>query len=486
MEMLKTVLSALHGRDTNASQYLAPALHQQEATADQRAQHQARAAVVSPVVQAIVEQRVVHDGNPLVNLTDWDAYTRRLQNLRDAFHEPEFNHAVAVKCNPIRGVLREAQRRGFGAECASFAEAKHALSLGFAPRKVVYDSPCKTKGELQELLLDGVYINLDNEQEIFKLNTIFAELYGSSEAEEMEKHKLQIGLRINPVVGGGTIAATSTATVTSKFGMPLTADTSERLFSIYQNNPWLQGVHVHVGSQGCPIDLLVAGAKRAVSFAKATNSRLGRQHIQVIDIGGGMPTLYDGGDKEAYDFHEYSEALRTQVPELFASGFASVITEFGRSIFVKPGITVSKVEALKDWAGQQIAVIHVGADQFPRTAYLPELWSHCITVLGRDGKVKPDSTEFRKQDVAGPLCFSGDFMAKQVLLPTIEVGDWLVIHDSGGYTTSMFSKYNSRQAASMFAYAKQAEGGYRFDLLKERESATETLAFWGIDKIVSL
>ncbi|KAJ0411288.1 hypothetical protein ATCC90586_004204 [Pythium insidiosum] len=472
--LVVAVLNALAKAAPRGDEYVAPAVVQQQvSTAAQR--HCERSAVVSPVVRAALDQRLLHDESPLINLFDWDAYTQRLENLCGAFPEPVFTHALAVKANPMRGILREAQRRGLGAECASFAEAKHALSLGVPPRKVIYDSPCKTEGELREMLRAGVYVNLDNEEEIEKVSRV---LDGGDAPEA------QIGLRINPVVGGGSIDALSTATASSKFGVPWTHDTTERLVALFERHPWLQGVHVHVGSQGCPIDLLVAGAKRSVEFAQLVNRRVGRQQIKVLDIGGGMPTVYDGGVKEAHDFHDYAKALRLQVPELFTSGFTSIITEFGRSIFVKPGLTVSKVEALKDWAGQRIAVIHVGADQFPRTAYLPHLWSHCITVLDHQGGVKSsDPSAFKRHDVAGPLCFSGDIMAKQVLLPSIETGDMLVIHDSGGYTFSMFSKYNSRPAAAYYAY-RRTSSGVEFVKLKDRESPEETLAFWGIDTTV--
>lgn len=467
---------------SSSTTYVAPLLaHQNERAEDAKREHDARAAAVTDVVAAAAAQRVIHDESPLLNLFSWDAYTSRLENLRAAFPQPEFTHAVAVKANPLRGVLRGAQERGFGAECASFAEAKHSLSLGFPPRKVVYDSPCKTLGELEHLLLAGVYINLDNEEEVRKINAVFASTGGFDD----KKHGAQIGLRINPVVGGGSIDATSTATVTSKFGLPLTADTHERLMSIFLNNPWLQGVHVHVGSQGCPLDLLAKGAQRAVRFAREVNERAGKQQIKVLDIGGGMPTVYDGGEREAFDFKEYAASVVRLVPEMFTSGFSAIITEFGRSVFVKPGITVSKVEAIKDWAGQRIAVIHVGADQFPRTAYLPELWSHTISVLGPDGKPKSDvpASEYVKQDIAGPLCFSGDFMAKQLLLPPIKVGDLVVVHDTGGYTMSMHSKYNSRQVGATYAYssAKATGDGVKFALLKERETAEEALSGWGID-----
>ncbi|CAI5725443.1 unnamed protein product [Hyaloperonospora brassicae] len=471
----------------SSSAYVAPGLEQQlqDDAALAYTHYQQRSAAVTRVVEAAVSQELLCDDNPLVNLFNWTAFHSRLANLRDAFPEPEVNHALAVKANPMRGVLRSARAKGLGAECASIAEAKHALSLGFEPRKVVFDSPCKTRSELREMLLAGVYINLDNEEEIRKMNEIFAEMRLCRD-KIRENHAMQIGLRINPVVGGGSIDATSTATIASKFGLPLTAETKPRLLVMFKQNSWLQGVHVHVGSQGCPLDLLSLGAKKAVTFALEVNDHVGYQQVRVLDIGGGMPTVYDGGEREAFDFEEYATVVRQQVPELFTSGFAYIITEFGRSVFVKPGITVSKVEAVKDWAGQHIVVVHVGADQFPRTAFLPEQWSHCISVLDSQGRVKTDpSSAYLRQDIAGPLCFSGDFLAKQLLLPPIEVGDYVVIHDTGGYTMSMYSRYNSRQMSSCFAYSP-TDDGIKFSLLKERETTEEALACWGLDCDVEL
>ncbi|CAH0514496.1 unnamed protein product [Peronospora belbahrii] len=484
-QVITLILQTLLAQQSSSDD-VAPLIEQQltEDAVVAHTHHQQRCTVVSRVVESAIIQKLLHDDSPLINLFNWDAFQQRLANLRAAFPETEFNHALAVKANPMRGLLRGARAMRFGAECASIAEAKHALSLGFEPRKIVYDSPCKTMGELREMLLAGVYINLDNEEEICKVNKIFTELKESD--KQWEKYAEQIGLRINPVLGRGAIDATSTATISSKFGLPLTAETKHRLLTIFKQNPWLQGVHVHVGSQGCSLDLLAAGAKKAVAFALEVNDHVGNKQVRVLDIGGGVPTIYDGGKHEAYAFKEYADALRRHVPELFTSGFSSIITEFGRSIFAKPGITVSRVEAIKDWVGQHIAVVHVGADQFPRTAYLPEQWSHCISILDSHGRPKADpSSTYLRQDIAGPLCFSGDFLAKQLLLPPIQVGDYVVIHDTGGYTMSMHSKYNSRQVSSTFAYLA-SDSNVKFSMLKERETTEETLACWGVNRDVEL
>lgn len=434
--------------------------------------HAHRGALVEKMLQKALAKNLLHEDNPVIDLFNMNVFKNRMEELLLAFDGVIGVHAMAVKSNPMRGVLREVRILGLGAECASYPEAIHSLRLGFEPRKVIYDTPCKPYHELKEMIQAGVYINLDNMVEIQKVQDIFKELGGKS-VMDLPIHQKQIGLRINPVVGGGVIQSTSTATASSKFGLPLTEETAQSLYSIFEENPWLQGVHVHVGSQGCALQMLVAGASRAADFAESTNARLGKTQIQVIDIGGGIPITYDGL-LETNTYDSYVKELKEHVPALF-SGTFEIVTEFGRSLCVKSGITVTKVEAVKTWCNQRQVVVHVGANQFLRTAYLPHQWAHVFSVFTPTGVVKTGNCV--SHDIAGPMCFSGDYLAKGVMLPPIEAGDYLVIHDTGGYTSAMYSKYNSRRATATYSYENES-----FAVLKARETCTETLAFWGLEE----
>ncbi|KDO35443.1 hypothetical protein SPRG_00291 [Saprolegnia parasitica CBS 223.65] len=431
---------------------------------DEVARHEARAAGVASIVQRVVQHGYVDATNPVVDLFDMEMFLGRLHELRDAF-PPFWTHALAIKANPLAGILRHAQPLGFGLETASYAEAMHALRLGFSPDKIIIDSPCKTASELDAVLSLGCYVNLDNVAEIEHVDRLLREKTTTTAAPK-------IGLRINPVVGGGTIAASSTATATSKFGLIWTPETSDRLLSLYKAHHWLQGVHVHVGSQGCALALLVAGAKRAVAFASFINDALGRRQIDVIDIGGGVPTSYDGLKAEPVAYATYASLLRADVPELF-SGEYRVISEFGRSVFAKPGVTLSRVEAVKDWQGHKVAILHCGANQFLRSVYLPTTWPMVYSVFAGDGSIK-HNVPFVAQDLAGPLCFSGDVVARQVRLPQVAAGDYVVLHDTGAYTMAMYSKFNSIPAPATLAYTPTSVA-----IVKARESLDATLAFWG-------
>ncbi|UCE59953.1 MAG: hypothetical protein JSU63_21225 [Phycisphaerales bacterium] len=137
---------------------------------------------------------------------------------------------------------------GCGAEAATAAELEQALRAGFAPQRMVFDSPAKTVEKLHRAITCGVHINADSLQELDRIATLV-------------KDGLQptsIGARVNPKVGAGEIEATSTAVPGSKFGVSL-RDNSVELRDRFKRYPWLTGLHVHVGSQGCDVELLTEG-----------------------------------------------------------------------------------------------------------------------------------------------------------------------------------------------------------------------------------
>ena len=129
-------------------------------------------------------------------------------------------------------------------------------------------------------------LNVDNWQELERVDAALAEQGASNSV---------IGIRINPQVGVGTIAAMSTATRTSKFGIALDDPGSRaRILDAYRQRPWLTCVHTHVGSQGCPLELIAGGVGKAVALAKEINAAIGRKQVTTVDIGGGLPVELRG------------------------------------------------------------------------------------------------------------------------------------------------------------------------------------------------
>ena len=134
---------------------------------------------------------------------------------------------------------------------------------------------------------------------------------------------------------------------------------------------------------------------------------------------------------------------------------------------------MSRVEYTKVSHGRRIAVTHLGADMFPRTAYLPDTWHHEVSVSDASGA--PKSGQVVGQDVAGPLCFSGDLIARDRALPPIEVGDLVVIHDVGAYTLSMWSRYNSRLSPPVYGWMEDSK---ELVPLRRAETIEDVVRFW--------
>lgn len=386
------------------------------------------------------------DGDAVV-AHDLDRLRARVGELRDTFPTGSL-HAVAVKANPVVGLLRVLVDAGAGLECASIEEVHLALAAGCPPGRVVFDSPAKTRGELADALARGVHVNADNLDELARVDALGAR--GS------------VGVRVNPGVGAGAIAMTSVAARGSRFGVAID---DPRLVPAFVARPWLDTVHVHVGSQGCPLPLLVAGVERARALVEEIRAAGGR--VATLDVGGGLPARYRD-DETLPTLAEYARALER------AGVFdgVRVVTELGRAIHATAAWVAARVEYVKDAGDERVAVMHVGADLLVRRAYLPHEWHHDFAVLDAGGF--PKRGEALPHTIAGPLCFSGDVLARGIALPRIEPGDWVLVRDVGAYTMGMWSRHCSRGMPVVVGY--DAEGAR---VLRARERPEDVVRFWG-------
>jgi diaminopimelate decarboxylase len=272
----------------------------------------------------------------------------------------------------------------------------------------------------------------------------------------------------------GAVSYTSTAGPYSKFGVAL-EENRRSLLEAFCAHEWLNAVHVHVGSQACPLDLLCKGVGTVLEFAERVNSEAlaaGKPpRIKIFDIGGGLPAGYYRG-KASPSLAHYRSELERLYPALFSGQFR-LVTEFGRHINAGLAWAASRVEYVKSQCGKQTAIIHLGADLFVRECYNPADWHHDIFVLDHAGNLKAGPQA--EYVIAGPLCFSGDIIERNIALPLIEAGDYIVLCDIGAYTLSMWSRYNSRQTPKVLGYESNGE---RFELCKEREKIEDVLRFW--------
>ncbi|GGR95159.1 diaminopimelate decarboxylase [Streptomyces humidus] len=420
------------------------------------------------ILRAAVHQGLLApDRADLAAFLDLDGVAASVTALHEAFPDPPgVLHTFAAKANCLVPVLRELRTLGMGCEVAGAGELAQALAAGFAPDRIVFDSPAKTRSELARALELGVAVNADNFQELDRIDEILA----------LRPSASRIGVRVNPQVGGGDIAETSTATATSKFGIALDDEGSRRrLLDAYRARPWLTWVHAHVGSQGCPLELIAEGIARAVAFADEVGPTHGRRQVRGVDVGGGLPVNF-GDDETVPGFDAYVRCVRSRVPRLFGGRYR-LVTEFGRSLLAKNGFTAARVEYTKTSGGRPVAITHAGAQVAARTVFTPSSWPLRISAHGPDGSRR--AGEPVPQDIAGPCCFAGDLLARARPLPLLAPGDIVCLLDTGAYYASTPFHYNSLPDPAVHGVRVDAHGGITFEPLRRAETLEDVLARTG-------
>lgn len=483
-----------------------------------------RGLAISTVLGAAIDVGAVGDTPPVALFFDLTAFRRRCDALVAAF-PPTTLHGFAVKANPVVAVVAAAAAAGLGAEVASIGEAHVALAAGVPPARIVYDSPAKTDAHLTWVLSRGIHINVDNVEELERLAVVRAALLSAADAPDAGEAEREaataaaaatVGLRVNPQLGTASISATFTASATSKFGEPLRERRSAIVAAVIAH-PFVRCLHVHVGSQGVALDVLVGGASAVVDLASEINDGLGHRQVDTLDIGGGMSVDYNGDDPAGGPtFDAYVSALRSHTPKVFDF---RLVTEFGRSLASTVGWVGARVEGVKRAGGRTVVVCHAGADLFMRAAYAPNKWHHRVELYGPDGAWKggcggpakghctyldhlhhqvgeedADSVSATANgstneeavdtateglvtvDIAGPLCFSGDIIARDRLLPAAARGDWVVVREAGAYTLSAYCRHTSQLVPAVWGYDEDAPA--KLKLLKKAETPADVVSFW--------
>lgn len=391
------------------------------------------------LMRAALDADRVGAQTPLAGFIDIDGIRERVADLKRSF-PAHFEHSFAVKANSMSGVLALLREFGMSAEVASEGEIAQALRAGFAPADMVFDEPAKTAAVITAAIAKGINLNIDNFQEFDRVAAAVAKSGANS----------RIGFRLNPQTGAGSIAAMSTATATSKFGIPLRdPGARERLIELYTEHAWLTALHTHAGSQGCPMSLMAEAIAAMVELAEAINERIGARQVQTLDIGGGLSVNFQSEAVQPR-FQDYADFLKARAPLLF-TGQYHVLTEFGRAIMAKNGFILARVEYTKCSGGRHIAITHGGAQIAARTVFMPKAWPLRMTAHHADGRLKAGRR--LSWDIAGPCCFSGDKLASGYPLPPLEPGDIIAVHDTGAYYFSNPFYYNSHPAAPVYGFA---------------------------------
>jgi len=351
----------------------------------------------------------------------------------------------AVKANSNLGVLNVLARLGAGFDIVSRGELERVLAAGGQPERIVFSGVGKTRDDMRRALEVGVHcFNVESTDELERLQQVAAEL----------GKKAPVSLRVNPDVDAGTHPYISTGLKENKFGIDI--DNAEAVYARAAELPNLEvvGVDCHIGSQLTSLPPFLDALDRLLALTE----RLAARGIQIrhLDLGGGLGVRYR--DEQPPLAGDYIQAVRQRIE---GRGLALVF-EPGRSIVANAGVLLTRVEYLKHTAHKDFAIVDAAMNDLIRPA-LYQAWMNVIAVQPHEG-------DTRRYDIVGPICETGDFLAKDRELALVE-GDLLAVCSAGAYGFVMSSNYNTRGRAAEVL----VDGDQAFEV-RRRESVQELYA----------
>jgi diaminopimelate decarboxylase len=353
----------------------------------------------------------------------------------------------ALKSNSNSAILRLLGREGAGADIVSGGELFRALRAGIDPKKIVYAGVGKRKEEIEYALKIGILMfNVESGDELRALDEAAGEMRATA----------RIALRVNPNIDPKTHAYISTGLKENKFGIPI--EQALEYYQMAKSLPHVEvvGVHHHIGSQITEVQPFVDALEKVVAFVKELKTA--GMNIRYIDIGWGLGITYK--DETPPQPKELAQAIQ---PLLKESG-CTLVLEPGRAIVGNAGILVTSVLYHKDSGEKKFVIVDAGMNDLIRPS-LYEAYHEIKPVI--EPSPKPELGVF---DVVGPICESGDFLAKDRELPLVQRGELLAVMSGGAYGFSMSSNYNSRPRV-----AEVLVRGSEYFVIRERETYNDLI-----------
>lgn len=351
----------------------------------------------------------------------------------------------AVKANSNLAVLNILARLGSGFDIVSQGELERVLAAGGDADKIVFSGVGKNSTEIKRALEVGVHcFNVESEAELQRIASI---------AQSCQQ-AAPISLRVNPDVDAGTHPYISTGLKENKFGIAISD--AERLYQYAAEHPYLTvlGIDCHIGSQITETAPFVDALERVLALV----DRLEASGITLahMDLGGGLGVAYQ--DEQPPAIADYLQTLR----QALAGRPQTLILEPGRAIAADAGILLTQVEYLKPTDAKHFAIVDAAMNDLMRPA-LYSAWQAVLPVQPRDGTPQD-------YDIVGPICETGDFLAKQRAL-NLQPADLLAISHAGAYGFAMASNYNSRNRVAEI----MVDGDHSY-LVRQREEYAQQYA----------
>ena len=372
---------------------------------------------------------------------------RHVRVVREAFAGIDMVMAYAMKANSNQAVLKLMAAEGCGADVVSGGELQRALAAGIPAEKIVFSGVAKTVAEMRQGLEAGIKcFNVESEPELERLSMVAADLGLTA----------KVSVRINPDVDARTHAKISTGKSENKFGISY-----KRAREVYKRiaelpNIVAVGVDMHIGSQ--ITDLEPFGNAFGLMAELVTALRDDGHDIHHVDIGGGLGIPYNVDEAAPPHPNAYAAVVRDKVGQLGCS----LVIEPGRLLVGNAGILVTKVEYVKEGEANFIIVDAAMNDLLRPTLYEAH---HDIQ------PVNPSNLPPITGDIVGPVCETGDYLAKGRTIAGVKEGDLLAVMSAGAYGAVMASTYNSRPLIPEVL----VDGG-RWHAIRPRKSIDELIA----------
>ena len=352
----------------------------------------------------------------------------------------------AIKANSSQAILALLARLGAGFDIVSGGELYRVLQAGGDPGKTVFSGVGKTADEVDYALRSGIHsFNCESEAELILLDALAARL----------GCKAAVALRVNPDVDAATHPYISTGLREHKFGIDIGAAEAvyERARALAHLD--LRGVSCHIGSQILDTDPISDAVDRVLALI--ARLRAAGHDIREIDLGGGLGVAYQSSD-QAPEIRGFLRKLRDK---LEPSGL-EILVEPGRSIVGPAGVLLTRVLYRKKTANKEFIVVDAAMNDLIR----PSLYQSHHEIIPLRKSDRPEVLA----DVVGPVCESGDFLARNRKIANVAPGDYLAVCTAGAYGFVLSSNYNSRLRPPEVLVE-----GDKFRVIRQRETYADLI-----------
>ncbi len=348
---------------------------------------------------------------------------RHYEVLARAFADQNALICFAVKANSNQAVLATMARLGAGMDVVSEGELRRARAAGVPASKIIFAGVGKTRGEMAYALEEGIHgFNVESEPELLALSEVATSLGKTA----------SIAIRVNPDVDAKTHAKISTGKAENKFGVPY--EDARQLYAEAAKLPGIKiaGIHMHIGSQITDLAPFRDAFRLLADLARDLKANgIALEHL---DIGGGLGVPYRGANDIPPTPDEYAAVVK----EALGGLGLKLILEPGRMIVGNAGVLVTKVIYVKEGTDKTFTIVDGAMNDLIRPT-LYEAYHDVWPVTEARSDMSPI-----QQDIVGPVCETGDFLAEDRALPPVEPGDLVAVMTAGAYGAVMSSTYNSR------------------------------------------